>query len=421
MKTRKSLLIIGMALVTSFAFSQKKEIKQAERAIKSNKYTEALSILDQAEPLVSSADDATKAQYYVLRAKALGTSVGATPEQLTSAAEAMSQAISFRKKVEDDEQETIHAIRAGLINSAVRDQNGGRNEEAANKLITSFNLTKEPSDLYFAAGNMVNAGKYDKALEYYQKLLDIGYTGQVQEFVATNKETGEVTPFDDEHMRNIAVRSGEYIKPATRMTESRKGEILRNMTLIYIQEGNTDKALSIMETARAENPDDVYLMRAEADMNYNLGNFQKYNELMNKIVATDPDNPELHFNLGVASAELGENDKALSYYRRALELNPQYEAALINMAVIQLAAEGPLVEQMNSLGNSAADNRKYDELRKQREGIYKETLPLLEKALKINSKNQEVIRTMMNIYSQLGEDAKEKEMRTKLQQLEGNN
>src|SRR5690606_12478561 len=117
----------------------------------------------------------------------------------------------------------------------------------------------------------VNGKDYETALKHYQSLLDMGYTGETEEFVATDKESGEVVVFDNENTRNIAVKSGQYIKPEKRVTESRKGEILRNMTLIYIEQGDTEKATSLMKTARAENPNDVYLMRADADMSYKMG------------------------------------------------------------------------------------------------------------------------------------------------------
>src|SRR5690606_21629481 len=106
------------------------------------------------------------------------------------------------------------------------------------------------------------------------------------------------------------------------------------------------------------------------------------------------------------------------YYEKALELDPVYEAALINIAVLKLSGEDALVEEMNSLGNSRADNQKYDQLKQQRNDIYSETLPYLEKALKLKPDSQEVVRTLMNIYGQLADEVKYKEMKAKLESLE---
>ena len=417
MKTR--ILITGLAFVSAISFGQKKEIKKAEKAVKSNEYSEALTYLNEAEPLLTSADNDTKAQFYAVKGQALLGPGGTDFSKLKASAEAFSTALSLDSKLEAQLAEPLQNLRATLINGAIKDQNAQQYKQATEKLYTSYMLTKkDTSDLYFAAGNAVNGKDYDTAISYYQMLLDQGYTGATKEYVATNKETGEIQSFDNENLRNIAIKTGEFIKPETRVAESRKGEILRNMTLIFIERGDNEKATALMKTARAENPNDVYLMRADADMSYKMGDVARYNELIEKIVASDPENPELYFNLGISNDQLGNQEKAMSYYAKALELKPDYEAALINVAALKLSNEDKLVEQMNSLGNSAADNKKYDELKKERENSYKEALPYLEKAYQINASNQNVLKYLMNIYGQIGEDAKYKEAKAKLEALE---
>ncbi|MCZ4319995.1 tetratricopeptide repeat protein [Aequorivita viscosa] len=420
MKTR--ILITGLAFVSAISFGQKKEIRKAEKAIKSNEYSEALSYLNEAEPMLSAVDNEMKAQFYAARGQALFGTGGADFNKLKGAAEAYSKAIELDPKIEIQIGDQIQNLRAALINGAIKDQNAQNYKMATDKLYTSYMVTKkDTSDLYFAAGNAVNGKDYDSALKYYQMLLDMGYSGATIEYVATNKTTGEVEAFDNEKLRDFAVKSGEYIKPEANVAESRKGEILRNMTLIYIEKGDTEKAKSLIETARAENPNDVFLMRADADMSYKMGDNVRYNELMEKIVATDPENPEIYFNLGISNDQLGNKEKALEYYNKALELKPDYEGALINIAALKLSGEDAIVEEMNSLGNSSADNKRYDELKKIRENAYKDAMPYLEKANAINPSNQNVLRYLMNIYSQIGEDAKYKAVKAKLDALEAQN
>ena len=74
---------------------------------------------------------------------------------------------------------------------------------------------------------------------------------------------------------------------------------------------------------------------------------------------------------------------------------------------------------MNNLGTSSADNVKYEELKEKRQEMYRDVLPYLEKAKEQRPDGVEVIRTLMNIYSQLGEDAKFKDMKAQLAELEG--
>ncbi len=420
MKTR--ILITGLAFVSAISFGQKKEIKKAEKAIKSTQYSEALTYLNEAEPMLSAADDEMKAQFYAARGEALLGSAGVDFKKQKAAAEAFSTALSLNPGIENQLYDQLQNLRASLINAAIKDQNAQQYKLATDKLYTSYMVTKrDTSDLYFAAGNAVNGQDFETALKYYQMLLDMNYSGATREYVATNKSTGQVEAFDSEKLRDFAVKSGEFIKPESNVTESRKGEILRNMTLIYIEQGNTEKAKSLIKTARAENPDDVFLMRADADMSYKMGDNARYNELMEKIVATDPENPEIYFNLGISNDQLGNKEKAFEYYKQALELRPDYEGALINIAALKLSGEDKIVEEMNNLGNSAADNKKYDQLKKERENAYKEALPFLERANVINPTNQNVLKYLMNIYSQIGEDAKYKTVKAKLEALEAKN
>lgn len=416
---KKQAIIVSIALaVTAISFGQKREVNRAQRAIKSEKYSDAQNLLNEAEKQITEMDDKLKAQFYAARAEVLTHTAGQDYNKMKTAAEAIEKAKNLDSRTESQLEETAQNLRAALINSAVRDQNSGNYEMASRRLATSYQVSQDPSDLYFAAGNAVNGNDYDLALQYYQQLLDLGYTGEETVYVATSKSTGEVEHFDNKNLRDMAVRSGEYIKPETQKLESRKGEILRNMTLIYIDKNQTEKATELMKQARAENPSDIFLMRAEADMSYKMGDLANYNRLLNEIVASDPDNPEVYFNLGVGTAEIGETEKAITYYEKALELKPDYEGALINIAVVKLAGEKELVDEMNSLGTSAADNRRYDQLLKEREELYKETLPYLERALEINPKNIEVVTTLRNIHSQLGNDDKFEEMKSKLEALE---
>lgn len=415
---KKRILITGLAFVSAISFGQKKEIKKAEKAIKSSKYSEAISYLNEAESMLGSADNEMKAQFYAARGEALLGSGSSNFTKQKEAAEAFNKALELDPKIAQQLAVPLQNLRAALVNGAIEDQNAENYKSATDKLYTSYLLSDDMTDLYFAASNAVNGKDYKTALQYYQMLIDSGYTGETTELVATNKATGEVEAFENATIRNIALKSGEFIKPEEQVSPSKKGEILQNMMLIHLEQGNKEKANETMKAARVENPDDVLLMRVEADMSYQMGDVARYNELMNKIVATDPENPEIYFNLGVGSAEIGDTNKAIEYYNKALELRPEYEAALINLAVLKLSTEDKLVEEMNSLGNSRADNKRYDELKEQRQTIYTEALPYLQKALKLNPNNQEVIRTLMNIYGQLADDANYKEMKAKLEILE---
>ncbi|MEN0083040.1 MAG: hypothetical protein AAGC51_16355, partial [Flavobacterium lindanitolerans] len=73
----------------------------------------------------------------------------------------------------------------------------------------------------------------------------------------------------------------------------------------------------------------------------------------------------------------------------------------LNLSVLKLNGDTAIVDEMNKLGTSAKDNKRYDELKVKREAIFKSTLPYLEKANKLDPKNEDVYRTLLNVYNYL--------------------
>lgn len=421
-KMKKQILIVGIMLISAITFGQKKEIKNAEKELKSGNFTEAISALKQADGLIANANNSVKAQYYLAKGEAYLGDAGNDLSKLKIAAESLLKA----KEVDSDGKYVVKVdlaminLRSALVNSAIEDQNSKKYSSAAEKLYASYSISKtDTSDLYFAAGNAVNAKDYDTALKYYQMLVDINYTGIKKEYFATNKETNVEKSFDTKDGMNKGVKSGIYIKPRTTNSDSKRGNILRNMTLIYVSNNESEKAAKLIKQARIENPDDLALMNAEASLYYKAGDMVKYKAIINEVISKDPKNPELYYNLGVASKKNGEFEAAEEYYKQALELNPNYPEALINLADLMLSKDDAMIEEMNALGTSTADYNRYDEIQEDRNNLYKEALPYLEKASGIRKESIDLIRTLKNIYSQLGMDNKAKEMRVRLEELEG--
>lgn len=415
MKTR--ILTAALAMFTVVAFGQKKEIKRAGKAVEKGEYQEAKNYLQQAEAQLANADEDEKADFYLYKGYALiGTGENIPTADLMAAADAFQKAAELGH---DEAQQGLVAASNALVNGAIADQNAQKYSEAAEKLFTGYQLNKQDTVyLYYAASNAVNAKDYDKALEYYEELKDLGYTGEETVYTAVNKETGEEERMASKEQRDLFVKSGTYINPQEKVTESKKGEIAKNIALIYIEKGEDDKAVAAMEDAKKENPNDVNLMQAEADMYYRMDDMAKYREIMEKIVEQNPDDAVLYYNLGVSAAQMGENDRAIDYYKKAIELDPSMHNARINIAYVILSKEQPIVEEMNSLGMSKADTKKYDELAEQRQQLYRDALPHLEKVLEKDSTNIEAARTMMNIYYQLNQTDKAEAMKAKIAEME---
>ncbi len=423
---KRIILIASAILFTTTGFSQKDELKLIEKAVKQSQFTEARTTLQSLDGTIDGAEDKYKAQYYFLKGKTYYELAKKGIDVNTSykiAGQALQDLITFeengKQKYTVKANETKALLLKDLVDSAIEDNKAGDNGSAAQKLYLAYQLDKNNQDyLYFASAYAVNNKDYDTALKYYYELKELGYTGVRMQYLAVNKETGEEEDLGSEQNRDMMVKTVKsHIKPTDKETESRFPEIVKNIALIYSQQGKVEEAINAVKEARAANPEDMNLILAEANLYIKLGDKEKFKGLMEEAISQAPNNPVLYYNLGVVSADMGNVEEAKTYYKKAIELDPTQESYHMNLAAITLSEETPLIEEMNSLGSSKADNARYDQLKNKREDIYKAAIPHLVNLLKINPINSDALKTLMSIYGNLGDTAKYKEFKEKVAAL----
>ena len=427
----KKLAILMMLIICSNSFSQKKELRQINKLISESFFTEAESSLEAISALVEVSDDKIKAQYYFYLAK--------VSNELEKFNDAIS-AYDNLKSINDSAYSTIiksefdflySQIETSIINSAVEDNRNSNYSVASDKLLMAYKMNEEKNKdyLYYAAGSAVNSKEYEKALDYYVELKENNYTGVIDEYYITNNETGEEEKVSETEF-DLLKSSKDYSNPRVGQTESRYPEIVKNIALIYVQQGKNDVAIEAIKEARSIQPDDTSLILNEADLYIRISNNsddeserdlyrKKFKELMELAITKDPENGILYYNLGVISSEQGENDSALEYYKKAIEFKPDYVDAYLNLVAVILDGEQSIVDEMNNLGTSKKDNLRYDELKVERENLYKECIPFLEKLIEVSPTNIDALNTLKNIYGVLGENEKFKDLSAKINEIQG--
>jgi tetratricopeptide (TPR) repeat protein len=407
MKNR--LLLVAALSFTMIGFAQKNEIKAAEKALKSGDAATAQTALEAASGTIAAADEKTQAQYYFTRGKiysdlAKKGNNDAFEKSATSFKKVIElEEASGKQKYTAETNQYMASLTADLVNSAVSDNSNSKFKEAAEKLYMSYTLSpKDTSYLYYAAGSAVNGGHYEMALDYYDKLQEVGYDGSAVVYKATNAASGEVEEMD-KVQRDLMVKSGTYSNPVDEKTPSKKAEIVKNTALIYTQLGQDEKALEAYQAARENDPDDVNLILNEANLYFKQGNKDKFKELMAQAIALAPDNPDLHYNVGVISMEQDNYADARVSYKKAIEIDPKYTNAYLNLSTTYVNEGNALIDEMNSLGNSRADIAKYDELKEKKDGLFKQGADVLEDALKNNPESENIMTQLKNIYGAMGD------------------
>lgn len=417
-------VMLASALMLSVAtFAQKDQLKAAEKAVKKGDMTEVLTILKGAESVMANASVEEKAQYFFLKGNAYMDLVDKKIDKdinMALAAESYKELIATEKasgklKYSAQAATSIGLIKNLLINSGVEATKANNNLEGAKKLYEAYQLDKKDTIyLYYAASTYVSAKDYDKSMELYNELKRLNYSGKGTEYLAVSKLDGQEVGFASAAERDKAVKIGTHEKPRTEEIPSKRGEIYKNMALILVDQGKIAEAKKAVSDARAANPDDSSLMLTEANLYLQTKDFDRYKQIITEVLAKNPNDAGLVYNLGVITANANNNEEAEKYYKRAIEIKPDYTNAYINLAVLKLQNEKALIEEMNKLGTSDKDMKRYDILKKKREDLFRSTLPYLKKAYELDPENMDVAKTLSGVYSALEMTAEKNELKAKM-------
>jgi tetratricopeptide (TPR) repeat protein len=392
----KFFLILIFTLSISFSFGQKKEIRKAIKLFESGDVQGAKNLLDSNATLFDAADTKITNQKLYLEGKIYQANKNfqLAYDNFNAYTEAGGKDLDFENQ--------LQSLSSDIVNSAIEDNAEKRFTDATSKLYLAYTIFPEQNKdyLYYAASSAVNGKIFESALKYYNILKDMNYEGIVTKFMAISVETNEEIELSETEY-DLYKKTKAYKDFREEKTESRYPEIIKNIALIYSQLGDNENAMKAVKEARKSNPKDLNLILTEANLYIQLKENDRFEALMKEAVEQDPNNPTLYFNLGVVNAQRGNKEDASKYYRKTIELDPKFQSGYLNLVTLILQGETAIVEKMNSLGTSRADNARYDELKLEREQLYSECVPILEKLIGF-SKNQEAIKTLMNIYGTLG-------------------
>ena len=416
----KKISIIFCALVLSLNLNaQKKELKALKKAVESNSFSEAANLITTLEGLQANMKDKQKGEFNLYKAKTLLTVGSKTNDEAK-----IDEGLKSMNLAEKTKSKEVAEFKQQLIVAADKQSRdfyiGKKYKMAAKSYEYLYKLLPEDTTfLYNAAVSAVLAKENDMALPYYETLRDLGYTGITISYMATDKDGNDVD-LGDKVNRDLLVKSPDYSNPRDVKQPSKRGEIIRNIAFILIEQGKTDEALKAINDAKSEYPKDVNLLISEANIYFKLGDKDKFAEITKKAISMDPTNASLYFNVGTSSMESGDYENAITYLQKSLELDATSISTAFNLNNTYIEMGNAIDEKMNKLGSSAADDRKYEEYQAEKTDLYKKAAGVLETFISKNPevKNLSLYKQLRNIYGAIGETDKFKAMKEKVEGME---
>lgn len=210
----------------------------------------------------------------------------------------------------------------------------------------------DTSNLYNASLMAVQANETNKAIELFNKLIDLDSSNGDYHLSLIQ----QYTKLSNDQERFNAIKRGRELAP------NHTGLIFEEVNY-YLAQNNNEELLISLESA----------------------------------IKAAPENKILHFAKGSALGTLKKYDEAKSAYLSAIALDTDYFDAYNNLGSLYLDQAIPLIDKMNNLGLSQSDQKKYNSLKSQRNKLYKEAQPFLEEAVRINNTEVQLLKALKDV------------------------
>jgi len=144
----------------------------------------------------------------------------------------------------------------------------------------------------------------------------------------------------------------------------------------YLQENDARRAKEALDFAMSQHPGSVELMYSEAVVLMNLGRLNKALEVLDELGKLEPWSAEVHLHKGSIHSQLRNYRRAIEHYRRALELADEgHDEILLDLAF-----------EHESLGK------------------YEEAIDLLKRGLEVNPENEGLLYELAHCFELSGAD-----------------
>jgi tetratricopeptide (TPR) repeat protein len=291
--------------------------------------------------------------------------------------------------------EALEKIKEGLVNSANEDLEVANFTESSNKFYQAYLIDKKDTlQLYNAAVSYKSANENVLALKCYEELKTINYSGNIEMYVAYSKSKLKDEYFATIKERDAHIQNGTHFRPRQEF-QSKKADIFKSIAMIYVLNGYKEKAMKAISQARNIDSQDLSLALVEANLYLETKDYDYFDNLVSVILESNPNNAELVTNLGLNCQNEQYYDGAEYYYRKAIEMNPKYAEAYVNLSALMVEKSFKIGNQMNEyLGSSDSDKKAFGDLKIEKEQIVKNIFANLQKVVSIDPFNSSVKQVM---------------------------
>ncbi|MBC8266136.1 MAG: hypothetical protein H8E84_04135 [Flavobacteriales bacterium] len=388
---KKGILTLLFSTIGFVCFAQKHNVVNASIALRQEKLEEAKKYIDEAYATESTANDPKMWNYRA-------------PIYLEIA----------RKQDKLDKDAALKATEAYL--KCLQTDHKGRIivRKWTSKEDVLSGLVQCAYKLFNAAIEAHNTEQYKRAIKLYNAIFDVIPHDEQDQLKRGNitKETILYNSFFASNKMKDNNKSKELLQKLININFNEPA-IYIHMSNIYIEEGNTDKAIEYLALGREMFEEDQSLINTEINLYIQLNRTSELIEKLGEAIGIDPENDLLYFNRGTIYDQEGNVEMAEKDYLMAIDLNSSSFGANYNLGALYFNYGVKLKDNASNTSN----NSKYTALKKQADDNFSKALPYMEVAFNLNEEDKNTIISLKQLYALKGDYDKSNEMKKLLAEL----
>lgn len=396
---KKLIFILGLCLIASSSFAQKKAVKEANSERKAGNFDVARSFIQEALKNPETKDKAEtwftagmieNDQFVVERDK---EKIGERPNQdkmypaldmtlyyfLT--ADSLDMIPDAKGRIKPKHRKDIRKMisdnRPYFINAAQYFFNKGNYQKAYNNFtvfseITEFEMFDEEPILGELEDSIMNLIKY--------------YSGLAAVKIPDNDAAVKIF----EEVKDLGVEDNI---------------VHRQLATIYMQQNDTVNYTRILKDGVERFPEEPFYIERLINISLVQGNLDDVEMFLKKAIEITPDKAQLYDMLGMVYESKGDVDSAIEALKKAVEIDSENPATLSHLGRIYYNAGVERRIDVNLLEGKA-----FEEGKKEVDNFFKQALPFFEQAFKLDPKDRDSVFALRNIYYSLRMNAEYEKM-----------
>jgi len=251
-----------------------------------------------------------------------------------------------------------------------------------------------PNEITNSAVNYYNDEKYKAAFVFFEKAYEL------KKLELYGSETDTAIIYNTALMAQRSEDFDNAIKYYNMAVELNygAGDTYVLLADAHKQSGDTASYVKTLKSGFELYPDNQTLLGTLT--NYFLiesDNPKEAIEYLELAISKDPSNSRLYSGKAMFYDKMGETDKSIENYKKAIELDDEFFEAQYNLGVLYFNQGIALT----NVANEIKDNAKYAIAKEKADNKFKESVPYLERAYELNREDKSLANTLSQLYYRL--------------------